>query len=471
MGATPSHNLELLLSRLPLHKQVEMEAILCAYRLKLMGLWKSPHHLSLYDKLCAKTSKHPYFTMPSDWMLKQFSFNANYNTVSFQRAMEGCTGYHWQCTRNLESLLLSEALATLACVNNCLDRGISGKVIRIISDSQAVLKALHRDCFSTKTVWECHNALVRLAGSNRVSLYWVPGHRDIVGNELADQLAEQGSNAPFMGPEPVLCLPCNAVRTTAKNLLMDESYGQWLQSESQRQAKTLNQQPPWLRSKELLNLSRNEIKNGSLKFHLGIHSNKKPYSCAICKKSYFRSESLRKHLKTHTEEKPYSCEICRKSFSISGNLKSHLRIHTKEKPYSCEICKKSFSHSGSLKFHLGIHSNKKPYSCAICKKSYFRSESLRKHLKKHTEEKPYSCEICRKSFSISGNLKSHLRIHTKEKPYSCEICKKSFSHSGEWNSHSNEEPYSCEICKKSYSGSESLRTHLITHTEEKPYSS
>ncbi|XP_054723359.1 zinc finger protein 177-like [Uloborus diversus] len=59
----------------------------------------------------------------------------------------------------LKSLLLSETLAILACVNNCLDRSISGKVIRIISDSQAVLKALHRDCFSTKTVWECHNAL------------------------------------------------------------------------------------------------------------------------------------------------------------------------------------------------------------------------------------------------------------------------------------------------------------------------
>ncbi|XP_054712945.1 RRP12-like protein [Uloborus diversus] len=60
----------------------------------------------------------------------------------------------------LATVYQAETLAMLACVNNCLERGISGKVIRIFSGSQAVLKALNRDRFSTKTVWECHNALI-----------------------------------------------------------------------------------------------------------------------------------------------------------------------------------------------------------------------------------------------------------------------------------------------------------------------
>jgi ribonuclease HI len=65
------------------------------------------------------------------------------------------------------------------------------------------------------------NALSVLAVLNEVSLIWVLGHCDILGNEEANRLALQASTMPLPGPEPTLGIPkCSereAVRTWTEN--------------------------------------------------------------------------------------------------------------------------------------------------------------------------------------------------------------------------------------------------------------
>ena len=59
----------------------------------------------------------------------------------------------------------------------------------------------------------------------------------------------------------------------------------------------------------------------------------------------------------------------------------------------------------------------------------------------------FSCSKCDKKFTSANSLKTHEIVHTNEKPFSCSKCDKAFTQASDLKRHkrihTNEKPYIC----------------------------
>jgi ribonuclease HI len=108
-----------------------------------------------------------------------------------------------------------------------LDKGYISRNIYILSDSRAAIKALDIFQISSKLVWDCHQSLVKLAEHNRLQLVWVLGHMRIDRNEIADQLARQGSSHPLTGPEPALGISAKVAKGVIRDWMSRKHEEYW----------------------------------------------------------------------------------------------------------------------------------------------------------------------------------------------------------------------------------------------------
>ncbi|XP_006874103.1 PREDICTED: zinc finger protein 438-like [Chrysochloris asiatica] len=84
-------------------------------------------------------------------------------------------------------------------------------------------------------------------------------------------------------------------------------------------------------------------------FRNGCSGTKQPWHiCQVCKHHFQFKQHLRDHMNTHTNRRPYSCRICRKTYVRSGSLSTHMKLHHGEnrpkRLLCCEFCAKVFGH-------------------------------------------------------------------------------------------------------------------------------
>ncbi|XP_033226940.1 uncharacterized protein LOC117179351 [Belonocnema kinseyi] len=90
--------------------------------------------------------------------------------------------------------------AITACLEEVRKRGYINHHVYICSDSQAALRALQSEEFTSRLIWSCLEELLEVSGKNWVKLIWVSGHKNIEGKERADMLAKKGTTKILNGP-------------------------------------------------------------------------------------------------------------------------------------------------------------------------------------------------------------------------------------------------------------------------------
>ena len=220
------------------------------------------------------------------------------------------------------------------------------------------------------------------------------------------------------------------------------------------------------------------------KDHEKTHKNSNPvilvddYKCETCEKTFRLRCQLRRHMRSHTGERPHKCRKCDAAFLRKSHLDRHVRRHDPDLAtrYTCQYCAKSFSTKQNLISHERLHTGDRPFPCSECSKRFTNAASLKQHhFNWHSPDhyRRHKCPVCDKGFFKVKQLKTHMVTHSDERPFKCGDCDKAFklecSLVVHKRTHSGFRPHICDICSKAFTQRANLVAHIRVHTGEKPY--
>ncbi|EGW33338.1 uncharacterized protein SPAPADRAFT_135830 [Spathaspora passalidarum NRRL Y-27907] len=204
-------------------------------------------------------------------------------------------------------------------------------------------------------------------------------------------------------------------------------------------------------------------------------SRPKKFLCTFenCDKAYSKPSLLEQHMRSHTNERPFKCshEDCDKSFLRKSHLDAHMVSHATDKPFHCSVCGKGVNSQQHLRRHEITHS--KSFTCTYegCSEAFYKHQSLRHHILS-VHEKTLTCTHCNKSFQRPYKLAQHnLKHHGDSPAYQCDHAG-CFSNFKTWSAlqfHVKQEhpKLKCSICGKGCVGRKGLRSHMLSHDEQK----
>ncbi|XP_031154699.1 zinc finger protein 1035 [Sander lucioperca] len=126
----------------------------------------------------------------------------------------------------------------------------------------------------------------------------------------------------------------------------------------------------------------------------------------------------------------FKCSHCTQRFRYRSLLLRHLISHTGVQPYACMHCGHRYRSQIMCLQHEafcnGVEGQSKVKGEAATQLS--KTPTLREAQKPQTEvESEYKCKFCTKTFMKSRSLRRHILTHNEVKPYRCKACDSCFS--------------------------------------------
>lgn len=319
LKSTPTSALEVLLDLIPLDIYTKMVATNTAQRLNELNLWKNlPHG---HSKIISPTKK------TTDIIIETLTFKKSHTTLIPPRLdwenqtlplstisiytdgskTENGTGsgvysefLNFNYTIKLDkdcSVFQAEIKAVEIAAKLLITTEHNERQnLTIYVDSQAAIKALASTSIKSKTVQDCLHALDNASSFFNITICWVPGHTNVLGNEKADILAKTGSENDLPIDDSVLIPFCNL---KSKNKL--KTYNTWNQKWTDLH-NCENSRHMWPRTdknktKILLNknISQISLLTRIITGHCELHyysKRKKQRECSLCRKCKEEDETI-----------------------------------------------------------------------------------------------------------------------------------------------------------------------------------
>lgn len=183
------------------------------------------------------------------------------------------------------------------------------------------------------------------------------------------------------------------------------------------------------------------VNSNGLKVHMyTVHEqSSRKYKCEECNKQYRARSGLEAHRKSvhATSDNRAFCVPCKTYFKNRNTLNHHMRTHSKhidenDKRLICNECGAKFLTKGSLQVHINWEHLKIAHKCTQCSKVFKNNYTLSRHIMYvHDKQRPPKnkiCDYCGRGFTTVTILRSHIRTHTGERPLQCRHCTATFAH-------------------------------------------
>ncbi|KAH9635366.1 hypothetical protein HF086_000216 [Spodoptera exigua] len=211
------------------------------------------------------------------------------------------------------------------------------------------------------------------------------------------------------------------------------------------------------------------------------------FLCGLCSHSFQKTQDVFKHLNEHWDNNDLACQLCDFVGIDLAAIAAHRYYHYPREGkvhYFCHICRHKLLSLMSLHFHYRkIHLGKAGGYCAQCNKEFHGLTFWKRHERKKHSAPKYICDICGKGYSFKYSIKDHMiNSHLGIKQHICDICGncfktkkylKAFTNSNALTmhmvTHSDERPFSCDICGASYKYKSHAKVHMLRHSGFLPH--